>query len=302
MLNARSSRRGLEERVAALEKAIAETGKPRGGIPLEERVTALENPGRVPYGNVAVAVVGALGTGAGLLAVVTLAGAAATLGRFRGAGLPGTEAVAVVPQRVLLATGSNVLLPMMLISIVAILGLHLLRGSSLRLGLALGFLVLLGFGYFVWEAGGVATSVLGLFVAVGVIVVGACVTYRLRQRTLVASALVVIATIVPYRVITDYYANRAQPELRPAAVLFKDGSHVTGLWVAHDNTSVHIGRAETGNPASGRMMVFPRDAVAAHAVGRPGPVEAAERRAQELLRELRSQARRTPSDRKLERP
>jgi hypothetical protein len=68
---------------------------------------------------------GAVVTGVGLLAFVALFGGAILWDRFDHAGLPGTEAVALVPRSLLLATGAYFLIGALVLSVLAVVVLWL---------------------------------------------------------------------------------------------------------------------------------------------------------------------------------
>jgi uncharacterized membrane protein YhiD involved in acid resistance len=71
-------------------------------------------------------VLGALVTGVGLLAFVALFGGAILWDRANQIGLPGTEAVALMPRSELLATGAHFLLGALLVSVIAVAALWLI--------------------------------------------------------------------------------------------------------------------------------------------------------------------------------
>ncbi|MEA2299616.1 MAG: hypothetical protein QOE44_151, partial [Solirubrobacteraceae bacterium] len=65
-------------------------------------------------------VLGAVGTGIGILGFVTFFGGAILWLRAKAAGLPANEAVAVVPKGVLVATGASFLVPAVLLALLAV--------------------------------------------------------------------------------------------------------------------------------------------------------------------------------------
>ena len=71
-------------------------------------------------------VLGALATGVGLLAFVALFGGAILWDRANQIGLPGTEAVALMPRSTLLATGAHFLLGALVLSVIAVAALWLI--------------------------------------------------------------------------------------------------------------------------------------------------------------------------------
>jgi hypothetical protein len=78
-------------------------------------------------------VLGAVGTGIGILGFVTFFGGAILWLRAKAAGLPANEAVAVIPKAVLVTTGASFLVPAVLLALLAVLviaGVHV--GFSLR--------------------------------------------------------------------------------------------------------------------------------------------------------------------------
>jgi hypothetical protein len=67
------------------------------------------------------AVIGALGTSVGILAIVAHFGGLKMLARLRAAGLPGTEGVANIPRGLLVAVGADELIPVVLFATAAAL-------------------------------------------------------------------------------------------------------------------------------------------------------------------------------------
>jgi hypothetical protein len=65
-------------------------------------------------------------TGVGLLAFVALFGGAILWDRANQIGLPGTEAVALMPRSALLATGAHFLLGALVLSVIAVTALWLI--------------------------------------------------------------------------------------------------------------------------------------------------------------------------------
>jgi hypothetical protein len=106
---------------------------------------ALENP--------PLAVLATIGTGLGGLAFFTFMGGAITVARFRGAGLSGTKAVALVPTSDLLASGAQALLAPTVVALILVVFFVRLARHRMRRQVALGVLALLGLG------GGIAKMV-----------------------------------------------------------------------------------------------------------------------------------------------
>jgi hypothetical protein len=94
---------------------------------LEKRVAELEAAKQPSSGarEVGIAVIGALGAGVGVLAIVTVFGGIAEIARFRGLKLPGTEAVARLPRQTLLASGADHLIPAVLAGVLAVALLYI---------------------------------------------------------------------------------------------------------------------------------------------------------------------------------
>jgi hypothetical protein len=92
------------------------------------------------------ATLAAIGTGLGGLAFFTFMGGAITVARFRGAGLSGTKAVALVPKSDLLATGAQALLLPTLIGVAALVPFVLLAPYRKGRRVLLGVYALVGFG------------------------------------------------------------------------------------------------------------------------------------------------------------
>jgi hypothetical protein len=72
-------------------------------------------------------VLGAIGTGIGIVGFVTFFGGVILFVRAKEAGLPATEAVAVVPKGVLVATGASFLVPSVLLAVLVVLLIWLLH-------------------------------------------------------------------------------------------------------------------------------------------------------------------------------
>jgi VIT1/CCC1 family predicted Fe2+/Mn2+ transporter len=79
-------------------------------------------------------VVAAVGGGVGVLGFVAFFGAAILWARLDEAGLPGNEAVAVIPRSVLLSTGANFLVPSLLAALAFVALLYLIETATVNWG------------------------------------------------------------------------------------------------------------------------------------------------------------------------
>lgn len=218
-----------------------------------------------PFTTALLSVLGAIGTGIGVLGFLTFVGGAVWIARFRGVGLSGTYAISAMPRSELIATGADQLFAPAVVALVAValtIALVLVaRWSAIDAGTWTWILVL-------FAAVGAALA-LDWFrhrvgppfdVGVGVEFVGAMTSYALGAGVAVALArhalptagphptarvlalaVAVAATVLVYGAFQTYALNRVHPHIRPAAVVDADGRGAAGYYVGQDADTVFLG-------------------------------------------------------------
>lgn len=176
----------LEERVRHLEFALAEA-RSRASSASAESASGEERRGGTSL-DLGLALIGAIGTGIGVLAIVTLAGGLASVARFRGVGLPGAEGAAVMPRQVLLALGADVIVPMVLAGSTVVLILFLidpqLRSWKLQWAF-MWFLGACGEVFYIYASGGLprdSDAVLALFAVTLMVLGGVVISLAVARR------------------------------------------------------------------------------------------------------------------------
>ena len=278
---------------------------------------------RSAFATAALSVLGALGTGIGVLGFVTFVGGATWLARFRGVELSGTYAITAVPRSELIATGADQLLSpavaaMLAVTLVlALLGLarwlRLERGTWTALVLVM---VLAGAAGAVWYFADRVGSPFGYDAWVPFL--GACTAYALGATVVVALArrayppddarlggavaptdvvalgVAVALTLLVYSAFETYALNMMRPHIRPAAVVAADGRGFAGYYVGQDGDTVYLGvvsppLAHTTRPRSAaRIVQVPLTDGARVAVGSTLAPFKARQLADDLLDELRT--------------
>lgn len=266
---------------------------------LSKRVDQLEAAGSNNLVQIAVAVIGVLGTGIGVLTIVALFGGIKMLARFRGLGLPGTEGVATLPQSLLLSVGAEALLPALLVAVVAVLIVWFVprrapsepnsrvrwiaAGEVLIAALAAALITAI---VYILKEGFPETRGVGFVVLCAWAVVGGAAAWRAEQigrRVLCLSLL--FATILVVGALLTYWTTIGDPELRPAALAREGGRDLTGLWVARSGDWFYLAKAdkrEQGGEEMNRLVAVRASSVVAFAIGKTADIDEAK------MRELQS--------------
>jgi len=264
-------------------------------------------------------ILGAIGTGIGVLGLVTFVGGAVMWGRFQGEGLSAEEALSIVPSQSLVVVGARTLVPAVLIALLATVVLFIARtllaeGGALvpadqelilashrrgtRTG-AIAFLVL------VIEAAVLARALpdanaglVALFVIVGLItaVVAACVAYTTGRFVYLAASTFVAVALFSGGV--DYARARSNSDVRAAAVVRDHKKAVIGFYIAETGARVYLGRiklernpktSKVTNEIDGeqsRIVGISKSEITDLAIGPPQAPSAAKEQAETLANEL----------------
>jgi hypothetical protein len=276
-----------------------------------------------PIRDLPLAVLSAIAAGVGGLAFFTFVGGAITVARFRGAGLSGTKAVALVPKSDLLAVGAQALLLPTVIALIALAGFVPLAQHPWLRRVAL---VILGIGSLValwaftpytpywWiHTTDIFAALLAIAVAGGFAVdhlaknsesrrpaqLGA--PRRRASRSPAAVLLFLVVSLVV--AVASYGVAYARPSVHAMAVLRSDGLPLCGVYVGESAHEVWVGeikRDDThpyrGIRASGYVAEVPRETVVALAIGSSLPIRQALQQMPRLLVELNHKIR-SPSQR-----
>lgn len=266
----------------------------------------------------ALSVLGAIGTGIGVLGFLTFVGGATWVARFRGVELSGTYAISAMPRSELIATGADQLFSPAIAALLAaalVLGLlALARWRRLDVSewtgvvvafVAIGAVVLAWyfqhevgppFGYDTWVPflGVVASFALGA----GLVVVLARRAYVPGEPTspsrAIALAAAVAGTLLVYGALETYALNMVRPHIRPAAVVAPDGTGWAGYYVGQDADTVYLGITAprlahtTGQRSAARIVQIPLTDGSRIAVGSTLAPFKARELAQDLLDDLRA--------------
>ena len=243
--------------------------------------------------------VGGTAAGVGVLGFVTLVGGAVAEAQLSGAGLPASRAVADLPRADLLVIGARLLTPFVGVLVMAFLAVGWIESRGewrAHVGARVGTAVVLsvvGLGLTWWAADAEAAqvwvwAVCGAAAAVALVVIWAI--RRLSFATFVIAGGVV-ATLAA--VSSGYALAYAQPQVRPVAVLDRDGRVIVGIYAAANSDEVAVGQVCTagagGGPANrgdasvGAIVVVPRHDVVAMAIGTNGSLPTAMLRERALL-------------------
>jgi hypothetical protein len=293
---------------------------------LEKRVAELEAAKQPSSGarEVGIAVIGALGAGVGVLAIVTVFGGIAEIARFRGLKLPGTEAVARLPRQTLLASGADHLIPAVLAGVLAVALLYITQvrpGESERddqaetsrerlpssdllpraRHLLLGLFAVAGVAFYLGKAGWPNTPadvwrLVGMVAVVFAVWIAIALAGRPERFPSVGSVAAVVAAVVVYGAIETSLAAVTNPHIRAAALLRKGGDDIAGLWVGQSGDWIYVAEVDPQQLRSkdrhpGRILAVRRDSVTAYAFGGFENLSHAVKRAHGLLDELRGRFR-----------
>jgi hypothetical protein len=265
----------------------------------------------------ALSVLGAIGTGIGVLGFLTFVGAATWVARFRGVELSGTYAISAMPRSELIATGADqIFAPAIAALLAAAVVLGLLALAHWRrldvaewTGVVLAFVALgaaalawhfqhnVGspFGHDTWVPflGVVASFALGA----GLVVVLARRAYVPGEPTSPSGALALAAavagTLLVYGALETYALNMMRPHIRPAAVVAPDGTGWAGYYVGQDADTVYLGVTAppldhtTGDRSAARIVQIPLTEGSRIAVGSTLAPFKARELAHDLLDDLR---------------
>ncbi len=240
---------------------------------------------------------GGTAAGVGVLGLVTLVGGAVVEAQLAGAGLPASRAVADLPRADLLVIGARLLAPFVGVLSVAFLGVAAVEryeaaktGGRARLGMVL---VLVGLGLaltrrvadmenaqpWVW------------LVCVAVAILALVGMWMVRESSwpifVVAGGVAAILAAV----VSGYVLTYAEPEVRPVALVERDGRALVGIYAAANSEEVAVGEvctfdggaASRGDASAGSIVVLPRADVAAMAIGTNGSLRTAIRKEKGLL-------------------
>jgi hypothetical protein len=260
---------------------------------------------RSPAAHLPLAVLSAIGAGVGGLAFFTFVGGAITAARFRGVGISGTKAVALVPKADLLAVGAQALLVPCVVALLALVAfVPLARDRWLRRS----FLLFLGVAGLVWLWAWTPyqpwwwwhpSDVFLLLLAVGV--AGAIAVDRLapslpsgspfslhplsgigrqlfrrvrrsataRGPSRAPAAGMLFLVIALAGTVTYFGASRAKPSLHEMVILRTDGRPpLCGLYVGESDNDVWIAVHKNQNDWHDWYVAeLPRAMVAALAIG-----------------------------------
>jgi hypothetical protein len=275
----------------------------------------------------------AIGTGIGAAAFLTFVGGAVMTARFRGVGVSGTSAVALVEKQELLAVGADQLVSFVTVSVVAALLTCALYGlashaswmgsrfesRTVRVAI-LGAAVVGGTLYYYMHARvNLRRSDASVF-ALGIVtlVVGAVVVELLagpaisaRQvptgRSLSASrgthialvASICFASVMLFGAAETYSYNYRFPEVRPAALVLSDRQTVMyGYYVGASNGHIYVARRSSLglHLRSQRLEGLPNAEVLDVALGATMTPSRADRVAKALCRNLLAAAKRERAD------
>jgi hypothetical protein len=268
---------------------------------LERRIVELEASRSTNLVQLTSAVIGVLGTGIGILAIVTLFGGIKMLARLRAADLPATEGVANMQRELLLAVGADELVPIALVAISAVLLTWLVASGTVRgrrlgghlrsQGDAAGRPVqdrereeatpgatgawsavavvgppLIVAAYFLLNAGWDAWALATMCLTAALGGAGARLAHIKNHRT---AGLVLLSTmILVVGALMSYWTNLKNPEIRPAVLVRTDRPMLEGAWIARSGDWFYIGQfAKEDGSGINRLLAVPVDAVTAFAVG-----------------------------------
>jgi hypothetical protein len=235
------------------------------------------------------AVIGALGTGVGILGLVALFGGLKMLARLRAAGLPGTDGVATMPRGALVSVGADELVPVVLVGAAAVLVIWLvptlvgrrrdsqdeaIPASAVTSGRTAGLAVVaagvgaaVAFAFYAGLAGHDAIVLNGVLSIAGAAALGCAAAWVAhRQGHRMAPAVLVFAVSLVVGGLLSYWTNLANPELRPAAVLRADGSLVRGAWIARSDGWFYLGHLR-GENRRGRFVAVRENSVRGFSIG-----------------------------------
>lgn len=246
-----------------------------------------------------------VGATAGLGALATVIGGAMLWTRFDALDLPAAQAVAMLPERLLLVIGLHAVVVPLLVGLAVLIFLLLINpldGNSQprpRFGRVLAVIAVLG---------GIVVVCLvkdydaRLILAVLVMVVfGAFVIWRSAkaQRTRGQHiALVVFAVFAFTGGVLAVVRTAGRPQMEPAAVLLNDGERgVAGFYIGQTDDRVYLatlpGSGDASDPFADapidRVVELPREEVLRIAIRHPtelGPADAGRDQAQTLLADL----------------
>jgi hypothetical protein len=251
-------------------------------------------------------------SGIGVIGLVTVAGGEILYFRFRAAHFPAEQAVSVVPKTQLLTVGAEVLAPLTLAILAAMLvvralvirfdGREAIR-SRLRWQIAVGVaFVIATLVYYVIAEGGVhrllSLVVVALIAAAATAGVGLVGFRTDRDWGWFAAAVIVAIAGVASGI--SWKRNSDQPEARPAALVTFHSAGISAFFVTETSDAVYLARvtpvgreSNQGIPGTGRLIVLPRDQVKELSIGELEPLAEARRQGPLLLRELQSCASQT---------
>jgi len=318
----------LQRFAGAVEVAIAEAlddvfGGPSLDVSATLDTAALSvgdepSPAAGPWERVA-PILGAIGTGIGVLGLVTFVGGAVMWGRFAAQGIAAEEALGIIPSQSLVVVGASTLVPAviaaLLATIVVFIGRTVLayrgelvspdQGSlvdSQKRGLraiAMAVLVLIAeVGVFGRALPSASFRLLVVFIVVGLlaVVVVACIAYTTGGFVYLAAGTFVAVALFSGAV--DYARARGNSDVRGAAVVRDHKKAVIGFYIAEGSGRVYLGRIEFERDPNGavltdeidgeqsRIVAISKSEITDIAIGPPQAPPAAALQADELASEL----------------
>jgi hypothetical protein len=250
-----------------------------------------------PLEGLPLAVLVGIGGGLAGLTFFTFMGGVITVARFRGAGLSGTKAVALVPKSDLLAVGAQVLLLPILIALVALVPFVMAERSDRRRRLVL---TVLGAGGVIVGCTVIALSwpirdwtadefeaVAALVVVAGV---GGLAVDGMAERSeptgghtsRVPAAVLLFLVVAVFVAVESYGMSYARPTVHPMAVVFADKQRSSGIYVGETNSRVWMGRviqqpagSNHGDRSRGLIIELSRSDLSKVAIGASLPLSEA---------------------------
>lgn len=256
-----------------------------------------------------------LGVAAGVGALIALVGGAMLWIRFDALGLPADQAVALLPERLLVIVGFHSLAVPLLVALVVLLVLaaidpleDMTQKPKAQFWILLGLLVIGGLWLLIRQVDGLDAK---YELAMYGIAIGAAVALGLgarsrhtRGRHVTMIAFAAVATCGGALAIVR---TAGSPQMEPVAVLLKDGKRgVSGFFVGQTSDRFFIaslpGTGTADDPFADapidRLVELPRDEILRTALRRPtglGPGDAGRDQAQTLLSDLQANSAAHPA-------
>ncbi len=302
--------------VAAAEPAPAPAGAPVAAAPVAPDALA---PGNDTLRDAILRVAGAIGTGIGVVGLVTLIGGAYFWLRFSSVGLPANEAVGDLSHSQLLVVGIRELYPFVAISIAGVLVLYLLELIALAVTTDLptgwlpddnarrqsvAVLVVRTAAAILAVAGAIVIDVLqfrhtfssGLVVTLvaGGLALAVIIYAVVSRPPFVRFVLAALAATAGFALFSSAFRISEDPKVRPV-VLIDNGKPLGGIYITATSDDVYVGEvceyrsSGLGDANTGSLLAIPRAGISLMLIGDNAGLKATIVREGTILTELPKQ-------------